>query len=72
MPLTRTSLSFEPNAVIAKSLTDGGVKSIDRLPTATTGEPSGPVIPATSWPTPIDTAAVSRPAIRPRPVSHLF
>jgi hypothetical protein len=66
MPLTRTSLSFEPKDVIAKSFRNGGVKSIDMLPTATTGEPSGPVNPATSCPTPIATAPVSSPAISPR------
>jgi len=39
------------------------VKSICIRPTATTGEPSGPVMPATSWPAPTATAAVSTPAM---------
>ena len=65
MPLTRTGLSLEPNAVIAKFLTPGGVKSIDMLPTATTGEPTEPVIPATSCATPTAAAPVSSPAISP-------
>ena len=68
MPVTRTSLSFEPNAEIAKFFTGGGVRSIDASPTATTGEPSGATIPAMSWPTPIATAAASSPATSPRAV----
>ena len=66
MPVTRTSLSFEPKAEIAKFFTGGGVRSIEASPTATTGEPSGATIPAMSWPTPIATAAASSPATSPR------
>ena len=71
MPLTRTSLSSEPNSLIAKFFSHGGVKSICSCPTATTGDPFAPVSPATSCPTPSAVAAASRPAIAPRPARRL-
>src|SRR5580704_5172178 len=67
IPVTSAVLSCAPNALIAKSFTGGGVRSMVALPTATTGEPSAPVMPATSWPTPSATAAVIRPVNRPMP-----
>ncbi len=66
MPLTRTSLSWEPNSLIAKFFSAGGVKSICSWPTATTGDPPAPVMPAKSWPAPTATAPASSPAIAPR------
>ena len=65
IPVTSAVLSFEPNVEIAKSFTGGGVRSMLAWPTATTGEPTEPVRPATSWPTPSATAAVIRPVNRP-------
>ena len=67
MPPTSTSLSSEPNSVMAKFFSHGGVKSICSCPTATTGDPLAPVRPATSCPTPSAVAAASRPAIAPSP-----
>src|SRR5215469_1322671 len=66
MPATRTVLSLAPNAEMAKFLTGAGVASMAAPPTATTGEPTGPVIPATSWATPSATHAVIRPVATPR------
>src|SRR5207247_9488638 len=57
----------EPNVELAKIFTGAGVESMAAPPTATTGEPSGPVIPATRWATPIATNAVIRPVATPRP-----
>ena len=71
MPLTRTSLSSEPNSLIAKFFSHGGVKSICSCPTATTGDPFAPVKPATSCPTPSAVAAASNPAIAPSPARRL-
>src|SRR5262249_35949034 len=53
-----------------KFLTGAGAESMAAPPTATTGEPCGPVIPATSWATPIATNAVIRPVATPRPHSQ--
>ena len=71
MPLTRTSLSSEPNSLIAKFFSQGGVKSICNCPTATTGDPVAPVRPATSCPTPSAVPAASTPAIAPSPARRL-
>src|SRR5580692_3676971 len=68
MPATRTTLSCDPKAEIAKLFTGGGVRPIDDSPTATTGEASGATNPAMSWPMPSATAAASSPAIMPRPI----
>src|SRR5262249_32420382 len=65
IPVTSAVLSLDPNVEIAKFFSAGGARSIAALPTATTGEPCGPVIPATSWPTPSATAAVIRPVSMP-------
>src|ERR1035438_10073218 len=70
-PLTRTSLSCDPNAEMAKFFTGGGVKSMAMLPTAATGEPCGLAIPATNWPTPTATKLVINPASTPRPVCRV-
>ena len=67
MPATRTRLSLEPNAEMAKFFTGGGALSMAAPPTATTGANCGPVNPATSWATPIATKAVIRPVATPRP-----
>ena len=67
IPLTRTSLSSEPNSVMAKFFSHGGVKSICSSPTATTGDPLAPVSPATNCPTPSAAPAASSPAMAPRP-----
>src|SRR5215831_10285093 len=61
MPGTRTRLSLEPKAEMAKFFTGAGVLSMAAPPTATTGANCGPVNPATSWATPIATKAVIRP-----------
>src|SRR5215831_20482752 len=61
MPATRTRLSLEPKAEMAKFFTGAGVLSMAAPPTATTGANCGPVNPATSWATPIATKAVIRP-----------
>jgi hypothetical protein len=65
IPVTSAVLSLDPNVEIAKFFSGGGVRSMAALPTATTGEPCGPMIPATSWPTPSATAAVIRPVTMP-------
>src|ERR1035438_3030557 len=65
MPLSRTSLSSRPKCWIAKSLTGTGVRSMAALPTAITGTPPGPVMPATSWAAPRAIAAASSPAAAP-------
>ena len=65
MPATSTVLSLEPNAEMAKFFAGGGVKSMAAPPTATTGEPCGPVIPAASCAIPIATAAVIKPVATP-------
>ena len=65
MPVSSAVLSSAPNVEMAKSLTAGGVRSMDAWPTAITGELSGLVSPANSWPMPIATAAVSTPATAP-------
>src|SRR5579859_1274917 len=62
MPTTSAVLSLVPNVEMAKSLTGSGVRSMAAWPTARTGEACATVRPATSWPTPIATAAVSTPA----------
>src|SRR5215471_17081220 len=67
MPVTRTRLSLEPKAEMAKFFTGAGVLSMAAPPTATTGANCGPVNPATSWATPIATKAVIRPVATPRP-----
>ncbi len=67
MPATRTRLSLEPNAEMAKFFTGAGALSMAAPPTATTGANCGPVNPATSWATPIATKAVIRPVATPRP-----
>src|SRR5690348_8764315 len=67
MPATRTRLSLEPNAEMAKFFTGAGALSTAAPPTATTGANCGPVNPATSWATPIATKAVIRPVATPRP-----
>src|SRR5215471_1778883 len=64
--MTRTVLSLAPNAEMAKFFTGAGVASMAAPPTATTGEPCGPVIPATSWATASATNAVIRPVATPR------
>ena len=64
--MTSTVLSCEPNAEMAKFLMAGGVWSMAALPTAATGDPCGRPIPATSWPTPSATQAISRPTSTPR------
>jgi hypothetical protein len=46
MPPSSTVLSSAPNAEMAKSLTDGGVRSMAAWPTAITGELSGTPRPA--------------------------
>src|SRR5215471_7785378 len=66
MPATRTRLSLEPNAEMAKFFSGAGVASMAAPPTATTGEPCGPVIPATSCATPSATNAVIRPVATPK------
>ncbi len=68
IPVTRASLSCEPNAVMAKSLIAGGVKSIDSWPTATTGELVDPVSPAASWAMPRATPPARTPAIAARKI----
>src|SRR5579859_5403513 len=65
MPTTSAVLSLVPNVEMAKSLTGSGVRSMAAWPTARTGEACATVRPATSWPTPIATAAVSTPATAP-------
>ena len=65
MPLMSAVLSCEPKWTIAKSLTGIGVMSMAAPPTATTGLPSGPVIPEISSATPSATAAASRPESAP-------
>src|SRR5690348_3301653 len=67
MPATRTRLSLEPKAEMAKFFTGAGVLSMAAPPMATTGANCGPVNPATSWATPIATKAVIRPVATPRP-----
>ena len=67
IPLTRTSLSSEPNSRMAKFFSHGGVKSICSSPTATTGDPLAPVSPATNCPTPSAVPAASSPAMAPSP-----
>src|SRR5215469_13287651 len=62
MPATRTVLSLAPNAEMAKFFTGAGVASMAAPPTATTGEPCGPVIPATSCAT---ARARTRPGAAP-------
>ncbi len=39
MPQTRTVLSLDPNSLMAKFLTEGGVWLIESSPTASTGAP---------------------------------
>src|ERR1700722_1664361 len=68
MPQTRTVLSLEPNALMAKFLTAGGVWLIDSSPTAWTGWARGaPSTAATSSATPRATRAVTTPMTAPRP-----
>jgi hypothetical protein len=50
---------------MAKFFSGAGVASMAAPPTAITGEPCGPVIPATSCATPIATAAVINPVATP-------
>src|ERR1035438_2982820 len=71
-PLTRTSLSCDPNAEMAKFFTGGGVKSMAMLPTAATGELCGLAKPDTSWPTLTATKPVINPASRPWPARRLL
>src|SRR5215470_17586131 len=66
IPATRTTLSCEPNSRIAKFFRAGGVLSIDTWPTATTGEPSGDVIPGTTWRPPPAPGAARGPAPTPK------
>jgi len=61
-----TSLSSGPKVLIAKFFSQAGVKSICSSPTATTGDPLAPVIPATNCPTPSAAPAASSPATAPR------
>ena len=68
MPQTRTVLSLEPNSLMAKFLTAGGVWLIDSSPTASTGAPIGELrMAATSWATPSATSAVTMPTSAPAP-----
>ncbi len=66
IPPTRTTLSCEPNALMAKFLTAGGVKSMDSSPTATTGELPELIRPAISWATPRASPPARIPAAAPR------
>ncbi len=66
IPPTSTPLSCAPKALIAKFLTGGGVKSIDSCPTATTGELSELISPATSWAMPRARPPARIPAMAPR------
>ena len=50
MPVTRASLSSEPNSVIANSFSHGGVWAICSCPTSTTGDPFAPVRPPPAVP----------------------
>ncbi len=68
IPPTSTTLSCEPKALIAKFLTGGGVKSIDSCPTATTGELSELISPATSWAMPRARPPARIPAMAPRTI----
>ena len=61
MPASSAFLSSAPNAVMAKSLTGGGARSMAAWPTANTGELCGTVRLAASWAIPIATAAASTP-----------
>src|SRR5262249_41762239 len=65
IPVTSAVLSLDPNVEIAKFFSGGGARSMAALPTATTGEPCGPVVPATSCPTATATAAGIRPGTMP-------
>src|SRR6266566_6281811 len=65
-PIWSTSLSFVPNSLIAKFFTGGGLRSTAIWATATTGEPTGPVMPLTRKPTQTPTAPDSRPTRMPR------
>ncbi len=64
-PIWSTSLSFVPNSLIAKFFTGGGLRSMAIWATATTGEPTGPVMPLTRKPTQTPTAPDSRPMRMP-------
>ena len=65
MPATRTVLSLEPKAEMAKFFTGGGARLIAASPTTAHGAPWRTVRPDTSWPMPMATAAVSTPATAP-------
>ena len=68
MPVTRTNLSCDPKAEMAKFFTGGGVKSMATLPTAATGEPCGAGDSGDELAYAERDAAVIRPVTRPRRV----
>jgi hypothetical protein len=65
MPATSTFLSLEPKAEMAKFFTGGGARLMAASPTTAQGAPWRTVRPETSWPTPMATAAVSKPLMAP-------
>lgn len=72
IPVTSALLSPDPKCAIANSFKGTGVWLITTSPAASTGLPSGPVSPATSWATPSATATASTPDSGPgsAPVSR--
>ena len=63
MPVSRTSLSFVPNAVFANSVSGSGDRRITTSPTARNGEDAAEIRPATRWPNPSAAHTASTPII---------
>ncbi len=65
IPISRASLSFDPNPRMANSFSHGGDRSMAACPTATIGEDTSPANAAANWAAPSATPAVTKPTRAP-------